>query len=198
MSKEDPNLLPNLRNGQSPEILWIGCSDSRVPETTLLDLKPGDVFVHRNIANVISPGDLSSASVIFYAVEALKVKYIIICGHVGCGGVNAALDNKKLGLIDQWLLPIRQLRAQHLDDLSSMTDTERALKLVELNVRQGVKNLKANASIIDAMRERGLEVYGMIYDVGTGALREVDCSESPAIAKARVTAFETRPGPSGH
>jgi len=194
LAKEDPLLFPALKNAQSPEILWIGCADSRVPETTLLDLKPGDVFVHRNIANVLHPGDLNSQSVIFYAVENLKVKHVILCGHIGCGGVNAALDNKKLGLIDTWLLPIRLLRQQHLDTLTTLTDAERAAKLVELNVQQGVRTLMENATIIDAVHERGLQVHGMIYDVGTGILRELDCQESEEEARRRVAAFETWAG----
>jgi carbonic anhydrase len=194
LAKEDPLLFPALKTSQKPEILWIGCADSRVPETTLLDLKPGDVFVHRNIANVLHPGDLNSQSVIFYAVEHLKVKRIILCGHIGCGGVNAALDNKKLGLIDTWLLPIRLLRQQHLDTLTTLTDAERAVKLVELNVQQGVRTLRENATIIDAVRECGLQVHGMVYDVGTGILREVDCQESEEEARRRITAFRTWAG----
>ncbi|KAH0544938.1 hypothetical protein GP486_008485 [Trichoglossum hirsutum] len=195
-SKENPNLFKSLEKKQTPEYLWLGCSDSRVPETTLLDLKPGDVFVHRNIANVLHPGDLSSQCVILYAVEHLKVKHIILCGHIGCGGVNAALDNKKLGLIDTWILPIRLLRQKHHDTLSKLAEDKRAAKLVELNVQQGVRTLRENAVVIDAIRERGLQVYGMIYNVGTGKLQQVDCSESDADAKTRISAFETRS--SGH
>ncbi|KAI9765563.1 MAG: hypothetical protein M1840_007252 [Geoglossum simile] len=194
IAREEPCLFPALATTQKPEILWIGCSDSRVPETTLLDLKPGDVFVHRNIANVLHPGDLSSQSVIFYAVEHLKVKHVILCGHIGCGGVNAALDNKKLGLIDSWLMPIRLLRRQHLDTLTNLADAERAVKLVELNVQQGVRTLRENASIIDAVCERGLQVHGMVYDVGTGTLRELDCQESEEDARCRVAAFGTWAG----
>ncbi|KAI9858204.1 MAG: hypothetical protein M1813_007853 [Trichoglossum hirsutum] len=194
ISKEDPNLFPSLANGQNPEFLWLGCSDSRVPETTLLDLKPGDVFVHRNIANVLHPGDINSQCVILYAVEHLKVKHIILCGHIGCGGVNAALDNKKLGLIDTWISPIRLLRQKHHEILSKLGGKERAAKLVELNVQQGVHTLKENASVIDAIRERGLQVHGMIYDVGTGKLHQVGCGESEEEARTRVLAFETWSG----
>ncbi|KAH0544562.1 hypothetical protein FGG08_001334 [Glutinoglossum americanum] len=195
LSQQEPTLLPALAIGQKPEILWIGCSDSRVPETTLLDLKPGDVFVHRNVANVLHPSDLNSQCVILYAVKHLKVKHVILCGHIGCGGVNVALDNKKLGLIDTWILPIRLLRQKHLDALTNLTDTERATKLVELNVQQGVRTLKENATIIDAIRERGLQVHGMIYDVGTGNLHEVDCGESEEEARVRISIFETWVGP---
>ncbi|KAI9838321.1 MAG: hypothetical protein M1819_005589 [Sarea resinae] len=190
-ASSDPALFKALAAGQSPEILWIGCSDSRVPETTLLGLKPGDVFVHRNIANVLHPADLNSASVIEYAVEHLHVKHIILCGHTACGGVNAVLGNARLGPIDAWLLPLRALRCQHLDCLAELpSDAERGLKLVELNVRQGVRTLKSYPNVIDAMRDRGLKVHGMVYNVGTGHVQELDTSESVDEVARRLAAFE--------
>ncbi|GAD94441.1 carbonic anhydrase [Paecilomyces variotii No. 5] len=192
-SKEYPELFPTLASGQHPEILWIGCSDSRCPETTILGLQPGDVFVHRNIANVLHAGDINSAAVIEYAVAHLKVKHIVLCGHTSCGGVAAALANKKLGLIDTWLMPLRTLRSQNLELLQSLPPNEASLKLVELNVEQGVRTLKENGVVLDAIQERGLKVHGLVYDVASGTLRELDTSESHAAIKARLTAFKTEP-----
>lgn len=186
-----PDLFPTLASGQSPEILWIGCSDSRCPETTILDLEPGEVFVHRNIANIVHPTDLSANAVIEYAVNHLKVKHVVLCGHTSCGGVAAALANNKLGLIDTWLLPLRALRKEHLKLLESLPPQEAALKLVELNVIYGVKTLKENYSILDAMQDRGLQVHGLIYDVAKGELEELDIQEDDEMASSRYKAFKT-------
>lgn len=190
-SQSHPDLFPALAVGQHPQILWIGCSDSRCPETTLLGLQPGDVFTHRNIANIVSPTDLSSLSVIQFAVQYLKVKHVIVCGHVSCGGVNAAMDNQKLGLIDTWLLPLRALRRENLKALEALEPKEAALKLVELNVRQGVKVLLENPVVIDAVAERGLKVHGVVYDVGTGLLRDLEIEEDEQTMKERKAAFQT-------
>lgn len=190
-AQEYPDLFPKLASGQHPEILWIGCSDSRCPETTILGLQLGDVFVHRNIANVMHPGDLNAAAVIEYAVAHLKVKHIVLCGHTSCGGVQAALANKKLGLIDTWLLPLRRLREQNLELLQSLPPKEAALKLVEMNVLQGVRTLKENSVVLDAIEERGLKLHGLVYDVGSGTLRELETSEPEEVVKARRAAFKT-------
>ena len=186
-----PDLFPSLAKGQSPEILWVGCSDSRCPETMILGLQPGDVFVHRNIANILSPTDLNSLSVIQYAVQYLKVKHIVVSGHTKCGGVAAAMANKKLGLIDTWLLPLRALRRDNLKLLESLEPDEAALKLVELNVRAGVKVLEENPVVMDAMQERGLEIHGIIYDVASGELNELDIKEDEETVRTRKTAFKT-------
>lgn len=190
ITKSKPDLLPTLAKGQSPEILWIGCSDSRCPETTILGLQPGDVFVHRNIANILVPTDLSSLSVIQYAVEYLKVKHIVVSGHTKCGGVAASLGNKKLGLIDTWLLPLRALRRDNLKLLESLEPDQAALKLVELNVRAGVKVLEENPTVIDAISERGVKIHGVIYDVGSGELKELDIEEDEETVRSRKTAFK--------
>ncbi|KAF6237737.1 hypothetical protein HO173_003938 [Letharia columbiana] len=193
-ARDHPDLFPTLAAGQKPKILWLGCSDSRVPETTVLGLKPGDVFVHRNIANVLPPTDLSSQSVIAYALAHVKVQHVVVCGHTGCGGVNAALGNQKLGLIDAWLMPLRKLRAENRAawDEAGLGEKEKALKLVEANVRQGVQTLKENAEVIDGMRERGVEVHGLVYDVGSGELRELEIEEGEQEGKKREEAFGTK------
>jgi carbonic anhydrase len=185
-------LFPTLAVGQQPEILWIGCSDSRCPETAILGLKPGDVFVHRNIANVIHYSDLNSACVIEYAVVHLKVKHIVVCGHTACGGVNAALGNTKLGILDAWLLPLRRLRQQNLSQLQSLDQAEAIVKLSELNIIDGVSKLKENSAVLDAIEQRGLKVHGLIYDVSSGLLRALEGDESHDVIKARLTAFKTR------
>ncbi|CAD6575778.1 MAG: hypothetical protein ASARMPRED_007463 [Alectoria sarmentosa] len=193
-ASDQPDLFPTLASGQKPQILWIGCSDSRIPETTVLGLKPGDVFVHRNIANILPSTDINSQSVIAYAVAHLKVMHIVVCGHTSCGGVNAALANQKLGLIDAWLTPLRKLRAENKPawDKEGLSDKERTVKLVEANVRQGVQTLKENAEVIDGMRERGVVVHGLVYDVGSGELRELEIEEEELEGKKREEAFETK------
>lgn len=155
-------------------------------------MQPGDVFVHRNIANILHAGDLSSSAVIEYAVRHLRVAHVVLCGHTSCGGVAAALGNKPLGILDPWLLPLRQIREQNLEKLQSVSPEEAALKMVELNVVEGVKTLKQKSVVLEAMQERGMQVHGLIYDVGTGLLREVDTNESDAAIKARLAAFNTQ------
>lgn len=153
-------------------------------------MDPGDVFVHRNIANVIHPTDLSANAVIDYAVNHLKVKHVVLCGHTSCGGVAAALGNQKLGLIDTWLLPLRTLRKDNLKMLESLEPKEAALKLVELNVLEGVKTLKENYTILDAMQDRGLQVHGLIYDIAKGELNELEIQDDEHTTTSRQKAFK--------
>ncbi|RAL00832.1 carbonic anhydrase [Aspergillus ibericus CBS 121593] len=190
IAQEDPTLFATLAIGQHPQILWIGCSDSRCPETTLLGLKPGDVFVHRNIANIIHATDLSSSAVIEYAVRHLRVKHVVLCGHTSCGGVAAALGNKPLGILDPWLLPLRQIRSLHLKELQGMSATEASLRVVELNVQEGIKLLKQKDVVLEAIEKRGLQVHGLIYDVACGVLRELDSNEPEEAIKARLASFK--------
>lgn len=187
VSESHPELFPTLAKGQAPPILWIGCSDSRVPETTILGALPGDIFVHRNIANVIHSGDISVTAVITYAVVHLKVSHVVLSGHTLCGGVNAALGNSRLGLLDTWLLPVRESRRKLVEDpgWNSLSDEDKALKLVEANVRRGVGILKENADIIEAAKERGLKVHGVVYDIAKGLVRELDDNEDDEAAKKR-------------
>lgn len=175
----DPSFFPAQSKGQTPSILWIGCSDSRVPETTILGLKPGDVFVHRNIANILTPTDLSALSVIEYAVVYLNVQHVVVCGHTSCGGVGAALGNKKLGKIDTWLMPLRQLRARNKKAVDGCRDdAERSRMLVDLNVLHGVEMLRMNPDVVRAAKERGLMVHGLVYDLESGKLKQLDVGEA--------------------
>lgn len=190
-ARDNPSLFPALSKGQKPQILWIGCSDSRCPETTLLDQQPGDVFVHRNIANVLHAGDLSSSAVIEYAVRHLRVAHVVLCGHTSCGGVAAALGNAPLGILDPWLLPLREIRERKSEALAGLSAEEAGLKMVEWNVEEGVKALKRRSVVIEAMQERGLQVHGVVFDVGTGVLREVEGEEAGEEEKKRVAAFKT-------
>jgi len=190
-AREHPDLFRTLATGQQPQILWIGCSDSRCPETSMLGLQPGDVFVHRNIANILHPGDLSSGAVIEYAVQHLRVKHVVICGHTSCGGVAAAMGNKQLGILDPWLLPLRQVRERNLALLQSLSSDEAALKLVELNVRESLNVVTQKSVVLSAIQERGLQVHGLIYDVASGVLSELDTQDSEDIIRARLVAFKT-------
>ncbi|EPS40810.1 hypothetical protein H072_5305 [Dactylellina haptotyla CBS 200.50] len=181
VTKKYPELFPSLASTQKPQIMWFGCSDSRVPETTILNLLPGEVFVHRNIANCLPTNDLSSLSVLQYAVEVLKVKHIIVCGHYGCGGVAAACGQKKLGLIDVWLKNIRDVRARHMEELEAIKDPEsRIRRLVELHTKAQVHNVLHNANVIEAMRERDLKVHGFVYDVANGKIRKLQVPDDYA------------------
>ncbi|OAA68042.1 carbonic anhydrase Nce103 [Niveomyces insectorum RCEF 264] len=172
---QNPNFFPKLSSGQSPQILWLGCSDSRCPETIILGLQPGDVFVHRNIANIISPTDINTSAVIEYAVFHLKVKYVVLCGHSSCGGAAAALSDSRVGgVLDTWLTPLKTLRRAHEEELASIRDERaRQVRIAELNVEAGAKVLMANVVIQDAIRERGLEVHGCLFDLSSGRIRDL-------------------------
>jgi carbonic anhydrase len=171
----DPEFFQRLAGQQAPTYLWVGCSDSRVPANTLAGLSPGDMFVHRNVANVVVHTDLNCLSVIQYAVEALAVKHIIVCGHYGCGGVRAALDNNKLGLIDNWLRHVQDVRDKHALLLEKITDDDRrARTLCELNVIEQVVNV-CQTTIVKQAWELGqeLSVHGWIYGIEDGLLRDL-------------------------
>ncbi|KAK3902519.1 carbonic anhydrase [Staphylotrichum tortipilum] len=172
---QNPNFFPKLASGQSPQILWLGCSDSRCPETTILGLQPGDVFVHRNIANIVSPTDINTSAVIEYAVAHLKVKHVVLCGHSACGGAAAALgDGRVGGVLDTWLTPLKAVRLANKEELDGIKDAgARAVRIAELNVEAGVKVLMANVVVQEAVRERGLEVHGCLFDIGSGRIRDL-------------------------
>ncbi|CAG8954402.1 hypothetical protein HYFRA_00006029 [Hymenoscyphus fraxineus] len=169
---QNPSYFPEMSKGQAPQILWFGCSDSRVPETTLMGLQPGDVFTHRNIANILSPTDLNFLSVLEYAVAHVKVKHIILCGHTCCGGCVGALSDGRIGgVLDAWLTPLKGVRAENEKELKSITDDgARAQRLAELNVQRGVQVLMSNYVVAEAIKERGLTVHGIVYDIACGKL----------------------------
>ncbi|KAH8772187.1 carbonate dehydratase [Hyaloscypha finlandica] len=187
-SHQNPGLFEKLANGQSPKILWIGCSDSRVPETTILGLHPGDVFVHRNVANIISPTDINSQAVIEYAVVHLKVSHIVVCGHSACGGCGAALSDARVGgVIDAWITPLKALRKQNEEELKAISDEKkRAVRLAEMNVKSGVESLLNTYFIEEAVRERGLKVHGCVYDVACGRMTDLKCGNAGAKGVAGV------------
>lgn len=169
--KVDENYFGNLSQGQSPEVLYIGCSDSRVTAEELMGAKPGEVFIHRNIANMVSNNDLSAMSVITYAVTHLKVKHIIVCGHYNCGGIKAAMQNKDLGILNPWLRNIRDVYRLHQNELKVIeTEEERYKRLVELNVQEQCVNVIKTADVQRAYFERELTVHGWVFDVHTGKL----------------------------
>ncbi|MGC1275719.1 MAG: carbonate dehydratase [Planctomycetaceae bacterium] len=171
----DPRYFERLTDQQSPEYLWIGCSDSRVPANQVLGLAPGEVFVHRNIANVVAHSDFNCLSVLEYAVDILKVKHVIVCGHYGCGGVKAALQDHRLGLIDNWLRHIRDVRQRHCGELESIdNEIARLDRLCELNVIAQVGQV-CQTTIVQHAWERGhdLTVHGWIYSLRDGLLQDL-------------------------
>ncbi len=174
---QDPEFFTTLSIQQSPQYLWIGCSDSRVPANQIIDVTPGDMFVHRNVANVVVHTDLNCLSVVQYAVEVLNVKHLIVCGHYGCGGVRAALENSSLGLIDNWLRHVQDVRQKHDALLAKVSEDERLNKLCELNVIEQVSNL-CQTTIVQSAWQRGQElfVHGWIYGLSDGLIRDLDVS----------------------
>jgi carbonic anhydrase len=171
----DPTFFQTLAKQQSPRFLWIGCSDSRVPATQLVGLAPGDMFVHRNVANVVVHTDFNCLSVMQYAVDVLKVEHIIICGHNNCGGVKAAMENLQLGLIDNWLRHVQDVFHEHEEVLGSIDDKQKRLdRLCELNVIEQVKNV-GRTTILQSAWQRGQQVvvHGWIYSLEDGLLRDM-------------------------
>ena len=176
IKESDPDFFAKLSRQQNPEYLWIGCSDSRVPSNQIVGMLPGEIFVHRNIANVVIHTDLNCLSVIQYAVEVLKVKHIIVCGHYGCGGVRAALENKAYGLIDTWLRHIKDVYRQHRDKLDAIADVKDRLNLLcELNVIEQVNNVSHTSIVQKAWRAgQELSVHGWIYSIEDGIVKNLD------------------------
>ncbi|WP_153557898.1 carbonate dehydratase [Roseimaritima sediminicola] len=174
--EEDPEFFSKLAKGQKPEILWIGCADSRVPANQIIGLKPGEVFVHRNIANVVVHSDFNCQSVMEYAVSALQVKHIIVCGHYGCGGVQAATQNNHVGLIDGWLRHIRDIRQKHDELLQGIDDENQLLdRLCELNVVEQALNVCHSTVVQEAWEQgRELAVHGWIYAIKDGLIRDLN------------------------
>lgn len=175
VKEADPSFFTESAKGQAPEFLWIGCADSRVPPNVVLDLPPGGVFVHRNIANVVVPSDLNCMSVIQYAVEMLKVKHVIVCGHYECGGVKASMEDADHGLIDNWLHHIREVaRRRHADFDEGMSESERVSRLCELNAIEQARNV-ANTTVLRQAWKEGssVEVHGWIYSLSEGIVKSL-------------------------
>lgn len=180
ITKTDPTFFKKLSLQQSPSYLWIGCADSRVPANEIVGLLPGELFVHRNVANVVVHTDLNCLSVLQYAVEVLKVKHVIVCGHYGCGGVAAALNNSKLGLIDNWLRHIQDVMVQYDGELKKIADQKARLeRLCELNVIEQVANV-CETTIVQNAWDNGqeLEVHGWIYGLNNGLVKDLKVSAS--------------------
>jgi len=177
----DPNFFTRLVSQQAPEYLWIGCSDSRVPANEIVDLDPGELFVHRNVANLAPPQDANYLSVLQFAVEVLKVKHVMVVGHYGCGGVKAAVDGQRRGLVDHWLHPIREIHACHRAELEAIADDKARLdRLVELNVIRQVENVASDVFIQDALaRGQDVWVHGWVYSLETGLINDLGVTRGP-------------------
>jgi carbonic anhydrase len=176
LKAKDPEFFLRLANQQSPKYLWIGCSDSRVPATEIVDLLPGEIFVHRNIANIVAHTDFNCLSVIQFAIEILNIRDIIVCGHYGCGGVKAALEEEGNGVLANWLLQVRDIYIRHKVEVDAMFDEKlRHNLLCELNVMEQVWNVSQTTFVQNAWKDKGeLNVHGWIYDISDGILRDLD------------------------
>ncbi|MFT6209716.1 MAG: carbonic anhydrase [Bacteroidia bacterium] len=177
---EDAEFFKKLANGQQPPVLWIGCADSRVPANEIIGAQPGEVFVHRNIANMVVPSDLNMLSVLDYAVNVLKVSHIIVCGHYGCGGVKAAMTNSSYGIIDNWIRHIKDVYRFHQEELELMEDEEAKFnRFVELNVREQVHDLAKTAIVQNAWNNgQALHLHGWVYGVGSGIIKDLEVNFS--------------------
>lgn len=190
--EQDPEFFNKLASGQNPDVLWIGCADSRVPANEVTNTKPGEVFVHRNIANLCVHSDMNMLSVLDYAVNVLKVKHVIVAGHYGCGGVQAAMSNKQFGLIDNWLRHIKDVYRLHSSELEIITDEkERVNRFVELNVVEQVYNLCKTTIVQNAWRNRAdLEVHGWVIDIASGYVKDLNVSFNGPENLEKVFAFD--------
>ncbi len=176
MVSADAEFFRRLERQQAPDYLWIGCSDSRVPATQIVDLDPGRIFVHRNVANLAPPQDANYLSVLQFAVDILRVRHILVVGHYGCGGVAAAVDGKRRGLVDHWLHPIREIRDEHREMLDAITDPQTRLdRLCELNVVRQVTNVASDVFVQEAWaRGQELHVHGWVYSLATGLVTDLN------------------------
>jgi carbonic anhydrase len=176
MTRQDPQFFSRLASQQAPQYLWIGCSDSRVPANQIVGLLPGEMFVHRNVANVVVHADVNCLSAIQFAVDVLRVRHIIVCGHYGCSGVLAALRDERLGLVDNWLRHVQDVRTKHRTQLEALPgEAERHRRLCELNVVEQATNVSQTTVVREAWnRGQALAVHGWIYDVADGLLRDLD------------------------
>lgn len=177
---ETPQYFSEMAKGQAPKLLWIGCSDSRVPVSDILGVEPGEVFVHRNVANLVSHKDFNSLAVLDYSINALKIPDVVVCGHYNCGGVMGAMQDEKIGLVDHWIHSIRCTKHNHRDELDQIEDPKAECdRLVELNVMKQVKTI-AQTSIAQGAWKRGqpLKIHGWVYDIATGLIKDLECTIS--------------------
>jgi carbonic anhydrase len=176
MLARDPDFFKRLEQQQGPQYLWIGCSDSRVPANEIVDLAPGELFVHRNVANLAPPQDANYLSVLQFAVDVLKVRHVIVVGHYGCGGITAAVDGQRRGLIDHWLHPIREVAEENRAELEAIADIHKRYdRLCELNVMRQVKNVASDVFVQDAWaRGQALSVHGWVYSLSSGLVNDLD------------------------
>jgi carbonic anhydrase len=183
----DPGFFKRLEGQQAPEYLWIGCSDSRVPANEIVDLDPGELFVHRNVANLAPPQDANYLSVLQFAVDVIKVKHVLVVGHYGCGGVAAAVDGQRRGLVDHWLHPIREVHHDHKAELDALGDERKRWdRLVELNVIRQVRNVASDVFVQDAWaRGQELCIHGWVYSIANGLVNDlnVSCGRPDDVAK---------------
>jgi carbonic anhydrase len=174
INEDNPDFFANLSKQQNPEYLWIGCSDSRVPANQIVGLMPGEVFVHRNVANQVIHSDLNCLSAVQFAVEVLNVKHIIVTGHYGCGGVHAAYDNSRYGLVDNWLSHVKDVHYKHMDELSKLNDVDARNRLCELNVMEQVRNLARTTVVRDAWQKgQELVLHGFVYGLHNGLINDL-------------------------
>lgn len=192
--REDSDYFNKLSKGQNPPILWIGCADSRVPANQITGTNPGDIFVHRNIANMVIHTDMNMLSVLDYAVSVLRVKHVIVCGHYGCGGVLAAMSHKQYGLIDNWLRHIKDVYRTYSNELDELKDdNERGKRLVELNVMENVYNLCKTSTIQNAWKQgQELSVHGWVYSLETGIIKDLEVSFSSDEKLGSVFKFDAK------
>ncbi len=189
---EDPLFFEKLVKGQAPPLLWIGCSDSRVPANEIINAQPGEVFVHRNLANMVVHADMNMLSVLDYAVRILKVKHVIVCGHYGCGGVAAAMSNKQYGFIDNWLRNIKDVYRLHQKELDELKDEQqRSRRFVELNVIEQVLNVCKTSTIQNAWQELNCpHIHGWVYDVGNGVIKDLKVSVKNNVDMSEIYRFD--------
>ena len=188
LTARDPDYFPRLSKAQSPKYLWIGCSDSRVPANEVVGVMPGELFVHRNVANMVVSTDMNLLSVLQFAVDVLRVEHIIVCGHYGCGGVKAALSQQEYGLIDNWLRPLKGMRYQYREAFEGLTDKEELDLLCQINVKRQVTNVCHTTIVQNAWYQgRQLSVHGWIYDIKSGLIEDFGVSISNA--QQRASAF---------
>lgn len=187
----DPDYFKRMIPAQKPEYLWIGCSDSRVPAETVTGATPGQIFVHRNIANLVVHTDLNLLSVVEFAVKILKVKHIILCGHYGCGGIKSSLENIAYGYVDNWLRNIKEIYVKNAEELDKLDTEARIDRLVEINVEEQVRNLCKTKVVQKALEKKAIQVHGWVYDMHDGRIKELSHADNTLRAVHPIFKYQT-------